>query len=337
MASVCRAAGFRDNNADGAWTDPATWTIESGSDADGVPDSDDEVRLRTKSANSTYAIAVSNAWSCDKLIFEASSGAVNERHRLSVTGNGSVRVVEFYDNHPALFRGPEITFNNLSCTFTCQKLHSLGPEPPSWLVQTTSTTLALTGDVEIAYCANGATPLAGGNDFSNAASVHLARSTNSGAFTDEALANVPGNRKPFILGRGDGVAQVWHAAAGSRPVLRAIDGTQGAGFMKVGTGDVLMADIDLAIVCAGDHSIGVSANGRQAGTGSGLFQGALSANSLSYVRLDSTNLTARHFDVSGRVLLSGQAGRQAGGTGNGRAFSVTGNTNALTLVRIQTS
>lgn len=326
---------FRDNNIDGNWAASATWTLESGSDADGVPDVDDAVRLRTKATDATYTITAAAGWACDTLTLELSSGTGNERHRLSLTGNGAARVINFYDNHTTGFRGPEIAFDGSSYTLTVSELHSLGPETPSWAVSCVWGIFAFSGEAVITYNTKAMNEMCSANDFSAASSILLQRSVASASLTTETLASASGgNRTPFTIGRADNQAQTWSVASGSRPVLLARANSQNEAFKKVGTAAVHMPDVDLLTAQGAANNAGLSSNGRMAGAGTALYAGTVYANSLSYVRDNHATVYDRRFDVVGTLSLDGQAGLQAGGSGNGRAFDVTSNTNGLTTVRI---
>ncbi len=85
IPSRTEAAAFS-SRATGDWSASATWTLTSGSDADGVPDADDDVTLV-----GGYNVTVSGNAACTSITFSTNSGAriltVNAGVTLAVSGS----------------------------------------------------------------------------------------------------------------------------------------------------------------------------------------------------------------------------------------------------------
>ncbi|WP_421978868.1 T9SS type A sorting domain-containing protein [Roseivirga seohaensis] len=83
---ICSAqANFQSNVASGNWTAPGSWLLVSGSDADGIPDNDDNVTIQT---GHTINIATTTTQNCNNLTIDRGTLAYTAgTGRLNVRGN----------------------------------------------------------------------------------------------------------------------------------------------------------------------------------------------------------------------------------------------------------
>ncbi len=315
------------NGQSGKWSAAATW--KNGAGAPGVPTKLDTIIVNALPTG-TFNLDLDAGWGAKALTLNSTGTAM---HYLSLQSDGFVETLTF--NTAAVPWVNGLFWQQFDKKVTLQQYSITGPNIPSvnWGGGYGSA-LLFTNAAQITYHTTNITELSCQANFSGAASVHLARSTALTTTTVETIANLAGNTLPFAIGRCDNGKQTWTVAAGSHPLLCAVDGSQSMGFSKVGTGDVMMPDVDLAVIPNVGHSTAISASGFASCYGEALYGGTLYANSLQYSRAGSVNVTTARFDVVGNLVLGGQAGRQAGGAGNGRAFSLVSPTNGLTRFKI---
>ena len=83
LAHMAQAQGVFVSAGSGQWRDRNTWTLVSGSDANGRPDGDDQVTIQ-----SGHTITISNNEDCNVLILQ--SGTINYSGNRTLTINSSV-------------------------------------------------------------------------------------------------------------------------------------------------------------------------------------------------------------------------------------------------------
>ena len=306
------------------WSDSTAWT------PNGVPGSSDTVIITNQLPwASTWTLTLDTGWAANTINITSANAQMND-HTLTVTA-GTIGTLNANLNDPISGNGFHWNQGNLNVTLT--QWNNLGTRFGYWQLGTSSAWL-FTNAAQITYYQQATNALTAQLDFSGATSINLLKSTAFGSTTVEVIQNTAGNMVPVVIGRADSGVQTWTVGTGSHPILQAYDGTQSKGFSKVGSGDVVMTNVDLKVLCVANHNIGISASGGQAGSGDALYGGVIYANSVQYTRLESATANNQRFDVIGNMLLSGQGGLQAGGTGNGRAFSLVSTTNGLTTCKI---
>lgn len=83
------SATFHSNGTGGAWNLSGSWTIASGTDADGIPDSDDDVFIYDDFGGTT-SIFLSTAEACNSLTIEEANFSGNATRLIITTGNLTV-------------------------------------------------------------------------------------------------------------------------------------------------------------------------------------------------------------------------------------------------------
>lgn len=316
------------NGQTGYWTNSLMWTNAVG--ANGVPGINDTVILN-QLASGSYDINFTN-WSVGTLTINSK---VNTRHNLYLEApkgsDGYVGTLNYSNATPALYNGFYWEGGNMKVTL--QQYNIIGPNTPNGRWTGGSGAFLFTNAAQITYHTTNITVLACQADFGGASSVHLVRSTALGTTTMETLGAASANAQPpTYIGRRDNGVQTWTVGAGSHPLLN-VPNAYDTLLAKVGTNHVDMSDVDLWCNCTADRAFGISSGGTAAGSGTALYKGEIRANSLTLTRTESATVYTKSFDIVGTLVLDGQGGLQAGGTGNGRAFSVVSNTNGLTLMR----
>ena len=83
--SMAFSQGTFQSNASGQWQYASTWTLVSGSDADGVPDANDDVTIQ-----SGHSVSIANNQSCNDLIFNNGTLSYNQQRTLTINGDVDV-------------------------------------------------------------------------------------------------------------------------------------------------------------------------------------------------------------------------------------------------------
>lgn len=90
--------GVFQSNGSGSWNSASGWTLVSGSDADGIPDSNDDVTII-----SGHNVSISAAQACNDLTFNNGTISFSSENTLTVNGNVSVManstVAGYSNNH----------------------------------------------------------------------------------------------------------------------------------------------------------------------------------------------------------------------------------------------
>lgn len=299
------------------WTNAATFT------PNGVPGiGDDVVFGALPYSSSTMNLYMDGDQEANSLTLTNAAQANN--HNFIISTN-RINIVKCYRQNKA-GNDHSITLND-KCLLRLTEFHDLGLYRSRIPVPNSDAEWRFEGAARITYHSEYADASAGGGgwacvlNFTNASSVYLARNANSISNNCEfictrATGNDYRNLGTVRIGRGDNAAQVWTVGAGSHPVLYVLPSGQSTALAKCGAGAVTMPDVDLFIAVAA-FDCGISSNGQYSGATAG---GTISANSLT---VDATRSTAaRTVGIVEHLLLDGQAGLEAGGAGNGRAFSV---------------
>ncbi len=309
------------------WTDATAWTLQSGSDADGVPDSDDTVSFNQLPWSQTWTLTLDAGWAADTL--NMTSANVNN-HNLNVTADGNVRV--FNANNSNYTRNGLGWRQNSATTLTMTEFNNIGDFLGTWqFAGGGNATWAWEGAAQITYFTGVANTLAGHLHFEDAESVHLQRSATTpheptyGTANVEVIQNTAANAgTSWFIGRSDNQTQTWTVADGSHPVLKINPSQNSRMLAKVGRGDVDMPDVDL-FLNATSYNGGISSTGVY-DHGGGTAGGVISANSLTVTAANVSG--TRYVGIVEHLRLDGQSGLDGGGTGTGRAFgAITGNQN----------
>jgi hypothetical protein len=313
------------NGQTGNWSASATWTNVGG--LIGVPTLSDTAVINDLPSGS-FTLGLDPGWGAKNLFLNSASAV---QHFLSLASDGYVKSLTWNSSSPAGYVG--LFWEGGGYKVTVDQFRNVGPNVPNGRWIGGSGAYLFTNAAQIVYHTTNATDLACLADFGGASSVHLARSTALGTTTMETLGAQSANAQPpTYIGRRDNGVQTWTVGAGNHPLLRA-QNAYGYSLAKVGTNHVDMSDVDLWCVCAANVSYGISSSGAAAGAGTALYQGEIRANSLTFTRTESATVYTQSFDIVGALVLDGQGGLQAGGTGNGRAFSLVSNTNGQTRLR----
>lgn len=336
LGSLVEGATFRTKNSGtgstlpsggGNWMTAANWTLLSGTDADGIPDIDDDVTLYPAAWPYGYDLALDAGWSANTINVIANDG--NDCN-INVQADGTVNTLNW--NRTVANYSWRLTTGYTQ--FHLGQFHDIGPLPGRLLnFSSPSSIMSFTGASVIEYNTNADSMYTMRMDFGGATSVNLLRSLTSSSLTSEKITTWGGNNGwLFTIGRTDNGTQTWTVAANSHPALMPGGSSQDAGILKTGTGNVQMPDVDLIFNMTNTHPAddgqAISAGGT---IGDGLYSGTIFANSLTVGPAASSGGLPRTFALSGKLVIDGQGGLQAGGTGNGRAVSAIASDTDLIL------
>ncbi len=310
------------------WSDTTAWSPT------GTPGSGDDVTLNSIAWPSGWQLNLNAGWGANSLTINATDG---NDELLSIQVSGTVGVLNFNrtttDGHSS-----RIDFASTT-TLTLTELNETGDRPwRIFMAGNTDQVLKFVGNAKIRYVGTGGsggtekTALGMGNDFSGATSVWLGQYNTSKPLLSETLEMPIAHNyvNALILGRSDNVLQTWSVQSGNHPLLKLYVGTGRQSIQKVGTGDVSMPDVDLALDVAAIDGGAISGDGNGWWTGND-YSGTITANSFTAL---NTSAAYRRFGIGGRLVLDGDAGRQAGGAGTGHAFTaITGNADMEVYLR----
>ncbi len=296
------------------WTNAASFT------PNGVPGIADTVVYNATLWGSTMTLNFNSNQSVGVMIFTNANAA--HSHTLSVGNNTTAGVFRMYRQNQTATAAAASTPSGNALTIT--EFHDLGLYLGIASCGENGSRWKFTGDAKITYptADNTANPYRGWAsvfDFSGATSVYLARNPNAASFAvEEIRTRGPNATYCLQFGRSDNGVQTWTVEAGSHPVLRHSENGNICGVSKVGTGDVLMAEVDLDFPIYSSSGLNKNGDGWVIPAADNMYDGTIRARSLTVSNLTSTAAKVMH--VGGRLELAGQAGLEAGGAGNGHAL-----------------
>lgn len=312
----------------GNWMTASTWTPL------GTPGSGDTVNLVPNHWPAGLTLTCDAGWGASVVNVTANDG--NDCN-LTVAAPGTVGTLSWNDTYN--FYSWKLNVNS-GAPLTLTQFSDIGP----YMIRASGALDArwnFTGAAGIQYNTNNfitagnsgtvprtANQYAGMLDFSAATSVHLQRNPASTVLGQEVISTWSGSNNAWLItiGRADDGIQNWSVGAGAQPALMPGGSSQDAGIRKVGLGDVHMENVDLIFDLTSTHGAddgkAISGDSKLWGPA---YSGTVYANSLAVTAAAATT-TRRELQVLGRLVLDGQTGLQAGGTGSGRAVNVvTGN------------
>ncbi len=294
------------------WTNPACWSPSTGFPANPA----DNAII----SNASPMILANAGWGADTLTIISTANSGQIRYR----ANGTINVINTSNTVGA--SGFDV-LSDAAGTLTLREWNDLGPTPTPCGYAGPSHTWMFTNAAQITYVGNATNTLVDAFDFSGATSMTLKR---NGAVSPTSNGEVIRNGNVggclFVIGRNDNGTQTWTVPSDSHPLLWVeTSWPTFAGIKKVGSGDVNMADVDWAVRLKDQH--GALAIDGTEGSYKTAYLGTVNANSFAIDNKDSTSL--RRFQMSGKLVLDGQGGRQGAAAGNGHAFSMVTSSNNL--------
>jgi hypothetical protein len=317
------------NGQNKTWSDPTAWT------PNGVPTIYDTVTITNQIPwAGGWALTLDAGWAADTINASNTTAGMNS-HVLAVGADGAVRV--FNVNNNSTYIGGQYQWSqNSATTVSMTEFNNIGSVLGGWWFGGGgNATWSWQNAAQITYFTGIANTLPGHLIFTNATSVNLKRSStapNSGVYGStnmEIIVNTAANGGvSWFIGRADNQPQPWTVSGGGHPVLKVYASQGSAAIQKTGRGNVSMPDVDLFLDGSRDGGISSTGLGNHGG---GTAGGIIAANSLT---IDATpSAGTRFIGIVEHLLLDGQAGLDAGGAGNGRAFSaVTSNQNLLVQI-----